>query len=133
MTGYAKANLRELEDQAARLGLSPNLEGRFATVPLGLERSGLSYQKLGPNFRFPFGHRQKEQEEVYVVVKGSARVKLDEEIVELATWDAVRVAPPTVRCFEGGPEGAEILAFGAPGRGASPAADAEVVPDFWTD
>ena len=133
MSRYTKANLREVEDQAARFGLSPNLEGRFATIALELRNSAMTYQRLAPNFRFPFGHRQTRQEEVYVVLGGSARVKFDDEILELGPWDALRVAPATVRCFEGGPEGVEMLAFGAPNTGPSPGADAEVVTDFWTD
>jgi mannose-6-phosphate isomerase-like protein (cupin superfamily) len=130
--GYTIVNLKEVEDQAPRFGLSPNVESRFATVPLELENSGISYQRLAPGFRQPFGHRHRLQEEIYVVVGGSARVKLDDEVLELKRWDAVRVPPRTVRQFEAGSEGAEILAFGAPHTGASVAADAEPLPDWWT-
>jgi mannose-6-phosphate isomerase-like protein (cupin superfamily) len=133
VAGYTIVNLKEVEDQAPRFGFAPNLEARFATVPLGLEKSGISYQRFAPNFRFPFGHKQKEQEELYVLLSGSGRVKLDDEIVELNTWDAVRVPPEIMRCFEAGPEGVEILAFGAPHAGSSPADDAEVAPNWWTD
>jgi mannose-6-phosphate isomerase-like protein (cupin superfamily) len=133
VAGYTIVNLKEVEDQAPRFGVAPNLEARFATVPLGLEKSGISYQRFAPNFRFPFGHKQKQQEELYVLLSGSGRVKLDDEIVELKTWDAVRVPPEIMRCFEAGPEGVEILAFGAPHAGSSPADDAEVAPNWWTD
>jgi mannose-6-phosphate isomerase-like protein (cupin superfamily) len=133
VAGYTLVNLKEVEDQAPRFGFAPNLEARFATVPLGLEKSGISYQRFAPNFRFPFGHKQKEQEELYVLLSGSGRVKLEDEIVELKTWDAVRVPPEIMRCFEAGPEGVEILAFGAPHAGSSPADDAEVAPNWWTD
>ena len=98
------------------------MESRFATVPLKLEDSRISYQRLAAGFRQPFGHRHSRQEELCVVVGRSARAKLDDE-VELKRWDAVRVPPRTVRQFEAGPEGAEILAFGAPNTGASLAAD----------
>jgi mannose-6-phosphate isomerase-like protein (cupin superfamily) len=100
--GYTIVNLKEVEDQAPRFGLSPNVESRFATVPLELENSGISYQRLAPGFRRPFGHRHRLQEEIYVVVGGSARVKLDDEVQELKRWDAVRVPPRTVRQFEAG-------------------------------
>jgi mannose-6-phosphate isomerase-like protein (cupin superfamily) len=131
MAGYTVVNLKEVEDLAPKFGFAPNIEARFASIPLGLQNSGISYQRLAPNFRVPFGHMHTLQEEVYVLVGGSARVKLDDEIIELKTWDAVRVAAETMRCFQAGPAGAEILAFGAPRAGASAAHDAEMVPNWW--
>jgi mannose-6-phosphate isomerase-like protein (cupin superfamily) len=128
MGDYTKRNLREVEDFARRFGMPEGLESRFAREELGLENQGLTLFTLAPNFRLPFGHRHKEQEEVYVVVKGSARAKLDDEIVELATWDAVRIPPATARGLEAGPDGAEVLAIGAP---KVPPGDAEQLPDFW--
>jgi mannose-6-phosphate isomerase-like protein (cupin superfamily) len=125
---YTVANLKELEDSATRFGLSPQLESRFARRPLGGETLGLSYQRLAPGTRQPFGHRHAVQEEVYVVVSGSGRVKLDDDVVELRPWDAVRVAPETMRCFESGPEGIELLAFGA----HTDSGDAETVPGWWS-
>jgi mannose-6-phosphate isomerase-like protein (cupin superfamily) len=127
---YTVRNLKEVEDQAPKFGFAPSLEARFATVPLEFEQAGVSYQRLAPGFRMPFGHKHKEQEEVYVLVSGSARVKLDEEVVELRQWDAVRVPKETMRNFEAGPEGAEIIAFGAPHTGPG---DAEMTPGWWTD
>jgi mannose-6-phosphate isomerase-like protein (cupin superfamily) len=102
-------------------------------VPLGCEKSGLSYQRIKPNVRFPFAHRHKRQEEVYVLVSGSGRIKLDDEVLELRQWDAVRVAPETMRNFEAGPNGAEIIAFGAPNMGPNLASDAEMTLGWWTD
>jgi mannose-6-phosphate isomerase-like protein (cupin superfamily) len=131
MADYTKVNLKEdVEDQAPNFGLAPDLEARMARVPLGLEHSGISYQRLAPNFRVPFGHKHKTQEEVYVVVSGSVRVKLEDEVVELKQWDAIRVPKETTRGFEAGPEGVEILAIGAPNTGPG---DAEVAQDWWGD
>ncbi|MGH2994785.1 MAG: cupin domain-containing protein [Gaiellaceae bacterium] len=130
MTGYTIRNLKEIEDQAPKFGFAPSLEARFATVPLEFEQAGISYQRLAPSFRMPFGHKHKTQEEVYVLVSGSARVKLGDEVVELRQWDAVRVPKGTMRNFEAGPEGAEIIAFGAPHTGPG---DAEMTPGWWTD
>jgi mannose-6-phosphate isomerase-like protein (cupin superfamily) len=124
-------NIKEqVEDRAPQFGLAPNLEGRFATVPLGLEKSGVSYQRFAPNFRLPFGHKQTEQEELYVVVSGSGRIKLDDEIVDIRQWDAVRIPAGTMRSVEAGADGIEILAFGAPSEGN---ADVEMVQGWWTD
>jgi mannose-6-phosphate isomerase-like protein (cupin superfamily) len=131
MADYTKVNLKEdVEDQAPNFGLAPDLEARMARVPLELEQSGISYQRLAPNFRVPFAHRHKTQEEVYVVVSGSLRIKLEDEIVELKQWDAVRVPKETMRGFESGPEGVEIIAIGAPHTGPG---DAEVENDWWSD
>jgi quercetin dioxygenase-like cupin family protein len=128
--GYTIKNLKQIEDQAPKFGFAPDLEARFATDSLGLEHSGISYQRLAPNFRMPFGHTHPQQEEVYLLVSGSGRLKLDDEVIELRPWDVVRIAKGTMRNIEAGPEGAELLAFGAPRRGAN---DAEMTPGWWTD
>jgi mannose-6-phosphate isomerase-like protein (cupin superfamily) len=132
VAGYGITNLKEVEDQAPKFGLSPNLEARFAREPLGAEQTGLSYQRYAPSFRSPFGHKHKEQEELYVLLSGSGRVKLDDDVVELKQWDVVRIGKDTMRCFEAGPDGAELLAFGAP-VGEAGLADAEMAPGWWTD
>jgi mannose-6-phosphate isomerase-like protein (cupin superfamily) len=133
MPGHTIRNLKDdVEDMAPRFGFAPNLEARFAAGELGLEKSGLSYQRLAPGFRMPFGHRHKEQEEVYVIVGGSGRLKLDDEIVDVRRWDVVRMPGDTMRALEAGPEGVEILAFGAPNTGP-PQEDAEMEPGWWTD
>lgn len=130
MADYTLVNLREVEDLAPRFGYSPGLESRFARGALGLEKSGLSYFRVAPGFRIPFGHRHHQQEEVYLVVSGSARIKVGEEIVELRPFDALRVPPEAERAFEAGPDGAEIVAFGAPSTDGN---DAEMLRDWWTD
>ena len=89
---FTLRNLKEdLEDFGSNFDGAPDLEFRHASKALGLEQSGLSYQRIPPDYRFPYGHTHKEQEEVYVVVRGSGRLKLDDEIVEVKEWDAVRV------------------------------------------
>jgi len=131
MADYTKLNLkRDVEDMAPKFQLSPGLESHFARKPLGLENSGVSLYKIAPDFRTPFGHRHSEQEEVYIVVGGSARLKLDDEVLDLEQWDAVRIPAETMRGLEGGPEGAEVIAFGAPNNDNK---DAEMVPGWWND
>jgi mannose-6-phosphate isomerase-like protein (cupin superfamily) len=131
---YTIANLKsDVEDQAVKFGLSPDLEGRFARQALGLERSGLSYQRLAPGFRVPFGHTHSKQEEVYVIVSGSGRAKLDDEVVEVKAWDAVRVANGTWRAFEAGPEGMELVAFGERGGMAADDSDSDMEQGWWRD
>jgi mannose-6-phosphate isomerase-like protein (cupin superfamily) len=130
MADYTVQNLKEVEDQAPNFGLSPHLEARMARVPLELENFGVSYQRIAPNFRVPFGHKHKNQEEVYVVVSGSMRAKVDDQVVELEQWDTLRVHKDTMRGFEAGPEGAEMIAIGAPNTGPG---DAEVEQGWWSD
>jgi mannose-6-phosphate isomerase-like protein (cupin superfamily) len=125
---YAIVNIRELEDQAVKFGLSPNLEARFGRAATDAKRGGFSYQKLAPNFRQPFGHRHEEQEEFYVVLSGGGSITLEDETRDLKRWDVVRVAPSTARGFEAGPDGLEFLAFGA-GEGG----EATVLESFWED
>jgi mannose-6-phosphate isomerase-like protein (cupin superfamily) len=130
---YTLVNLKdEVEDQAPKFGHAPNLEARFAAGALGLEKSGLSYQRLAPNFRHPFGHHHGEQEEIYIVLSGGGRVRLDDDVVEVRALDALRVPPQTTRAFEAGPDGVELLAFGAPASD-SPGTDAKLVPGWWSD
>ena len=129
MSDYTKVNVRDVKDMAAEWGIE-GLEARFARTSLELEKLGVGYEKLSPNFRVPFGHTHAEQEEVYVVVSGNARMKIGDEVVDLRAWDAVRVAPGTWRGMEGGPDGCEILAFGAPNTDNK---DAEMAPGWWQD
>jgi len=130
MSSYTKKNLKEdVENQAPKFGMPAELEARFARTVLGGETLGVSHMKLAPNFRIPFGHKHAEQEEVYVVVRGSARIKVENEIVELVEWDAIRFDKNTMRAVEAGPEGVEYLAFG----GGDDPRDADVVQGWWSD
>ena len=131
---FTRKNLRaDLDDVGVNFDGAPDLEFRLATMALGLERSGLSLQRIPPGYRFPYGHTHAEQEEVYVVVAGGGRMKLDDEIVELETWDAVRVPPGTWRGYEAGPKGLELLVIGAPNLGGSPRDGVEGARDWWSD
>src|ERR1043166_974424 len=131
---FTLSNIKEdLEDIGARFDGAPDLEFRAATKALELEQSGLSYQRVPPGYRFPYGHTHKKQEEVYVVVRGSGRMKVDDEIVEIEEWDAGRVAPGTWRGYEAGPEGLEIIVIGAPSLGEARREDVEGQRDWWAD
>ncbi len=130
MTDYTKSNLRaDVEDQAPNFNMPSEMQARFARSAVDGETLGLSLFTLAPNFRIPFGHKHTNQEEVYVVVRGSGRVKVENEIVDLAEWDAIRFGINTMRCMEAGPDGIEYLAFGA---GDDPR-DAEMAPGWWSD
>jgi mannose-6-phosphate isomerase-like protein (cupin superfamily) len=126
---YTLQNLREVDDMAPQFGMGPDMQARFARQALDLDRTGVTMFHFEPNFRVPFGHRHEHQEEVYVVVSGSARIKIGDDVVELSQWDAVRVPGDTMRNLEAGPDGAEVIAFGErAGEEAS-----EMVPGWWGD
>lgn len=125
---YTLKQLTDVADSAPRFGYQDNQEARFATGDLEAEQTGVSHHRVKPGMRQGFGHRHENAEEVYVVIAGSGRVKLDDDIVDLERLDAVRVAPRVTRQFEAGPDGLEILAFGPHHEG-----DGELVPGWWAD
>jgi mannose-6-phosphate isomerase-like protein (cupin superfamily) len=130
---FTLRNIKEdLEDVGSRFDGAPDLEFRLATEALELEKSGLSYQRVPPGYRFPYGHTHKTQEEVYVVLRGSGRMKIDDEIVELKELDAVRVPPGTWRGYEAGPKGLEMIVIGAPNLGEDRREDVDGQRDWWT-
>jgi mannose-6-phosphate isomerase-like protein (cupin superfamily) len=125
---YTLKKLTDVEDSAPKFGLDEIGEARFASGALDTERTGVSYHRLKPDRRQAFGHKHENAEEVYVVLAGSGRVKLDDEIVELEPLDALRVAPGVVRAFEAGPDGLDVLAFGSRHEG-----DGEMIQGWWSD
>jgi mannose-6-phosphate isomerase-like protein (cupin superfamily) len=125
---YTVKRLTEVADSAPRFGFQDVQEARFAKDELNAERTGVAHLRLKAGQRQPFAHRHEQAEEVYLVLGGSGRVKLDEDIVEIGPLDAIRVAPSVTRAFEAGPDGLEIVAFGSRHDG-----DGEVLKDWWSD
>ena len=125
---YAKKNLLDVKDSAAGHGLSSHQEARFPQQDLGAEQTGMNFLIVKPGQREAFAHRHRTAEEIYVVIEGTGRVKLDEDLVELAPLDAVRVSPGVARSFEAGSTGLRVLIFGP--RVES---DGEMVQDFWSE
>jgi mannose-6-phosphate isomerase-like protein (cupin superfamily) len=121
-------NLRDVEDSAPKFGFGDVQEARFAWSDLDAERTGISMHRVKPGCRQGFAHRHEEAEEIYVILSGRGRMKLDDEIIDVAPLDAIRVAPTVLRAFEAGEDGLDVLAVGAHHKG-----DGEVVPDpgFW--
>jgi len=125
---FTKLNLDAVDDAAPANGFGDRWEARVARQALAAERTGVSFFRLLPGKRSPFTHRHTDAEEVYVVLGGSGRIKLDDELLDVGPLDCIRVAPTTARAFEAGPDGLEFLAFGAHHPG-----DGEPVQDPWTD
>ncbi len=126
MSNFTIENLRSVEDSAPKFGAGETQEARFAGETLGAEATGLSLHLVKAGKRQAFGHRHVDAEEVYVVISGSGRIKLDDEIIDVSHLDAIRVAPDVSRAFEGGPDGLEVIAFGPHHKG-----DGEMLPEFW--
>jgi mannose-6-phosphate isomerase-like protein (cupin superfamily) len=124
---YTHKNLLQAKDAAPELGLGEWQESRFVTSDLDAAETGVTHHRFKAGKRHGFAHRHGQAEELYVVLSGSGRVKLDEDILDLAPLDALRVAPDVLRSWEAGPDGLEVLAFGSRHEG-----DAEFVQDWWT-
>ena len=108
MSDYAVKNLLEIDNLSER----PEFEIRFSRKYLDSKELGVTLLRIGANSAATDGHHHEEQEEAYVVISGSGRIKLDDEVVELRQFDVVRVAPEVVRAFEAGPDGLEVIAVG---------------------
>src|SRR3954454_9573742 len=109
---YTIRNLREVEDLAAKHGFGEVQEARFPRTDLEARQTGLMYMILRPGKRSAFGHRHKEAEEIYVVLAGTGRIKLDDDVVDIRPLDSIRMAPAVPRALEARPAGLELLAFG---------------------
>jgi len=126
-TGYTHLNLEsDVEDMAKRFGLGEQGEARFANRPLATARTGVSHQRLRAGVRQAFGHRHQHAEEVFVILAGTGRLRIDDEIEDVRPLDAIRIAPGSARAFEAGPDGLEFLVFGPHHAG-----DAVMDPNFW--
>jgi len=123
---YTLKRLTDVEDSAPKFGFGEIGEARFATGAFDAEDTGFSHHRLRAGRRQPFGHRHEDAEEVYVVLAGAGRVKLDDDVVEIGRLDAIRVAPGVTRAFEAGPDGLELLAFGPRREG-----DGELISGWW--
>jgi mannose-6-phosphate isomerase-like protein (cupin superfamily) len=121
-------NLRDVEDMAPKFGFDAVQEARFCWRDLDAEKTGLAFMRVKPGRRQAFAHRHEDAEEIYVILSGTGRIKLDDEILDVAPLDAIRIAPGVARALEASDEGLEYLAFGAHHEG-----DGEILKDegFW--
>jgi mannose-6-phosphate isomerase-like protein (cupin superfamily) len=123
---HTHINLDDVDDAAPGNGFGDRWEARVARTSLEAEQTGVTHFRLRPGKRSPFSHRHTEAEEIYVVLSGTGRIKLDDQIFDLRPLDAIRVASQVARAFEAGPEGLEFIAFGPHHPG-----DGELVDEPW--
>jgi quercetin dioxygenase-like cupin family protein len=128
MSDYTIKNFMDIEDSAASRTPGGEIQARFARSHIDSDHLGVTHFRFAPGYRPPFGHRHREQEEVYVVVAGSGRVRLDDEVKEVRQWDVVRVAPHVARGFEAGADGLELIVAG---NDRPEGGDGEMLPEFW--
>ena len=126
---YTHKNIAEVKDSAPDFDLGENQEARFATKDFDATETGFSFHRIKPGKRQGFAHRHDGAEEVYFVVTGSGRMKLDDDIVDLREQDVVRVAGGVWRAFEAGDGGLEVLAFGS----HHPEDRGEIEHGWWSD
>jgi mannose-6-phosphate isomerase-like protein (cupin superfamily) len=126
---YTHKNIAQVDDAAPAFGLAENQEARFASAAYDAEDTGFSFHRVKPGRRQGFGHRHDAAEEVYFVVSGGGRMKLDDDILELVEHDVIRVSPGVTRAFEAGDDGLEVLAFGV----RHPEDKGELIMGWWQD
>jgi mannose-6-phosphate isomerase-like protein (cupin superfamily) len=125
---YTLKRLTDVADSAPGLGVGAYQESRFATDDLDAKQTGVTHHRFKPGMRQKIAHRHDQAEEIYVVLAGFGRIKLNDEIFEIEALDAIRVSPGVIRSFEAGPQGLDVLAVGAHHDG-----DGEVFEDWWID
>jgi mannose-6-phosphate isomerase-like protein (cupin superfamily) len=128
MGDFTHKNLRDVQDAAVAGGFSEVMGARFASGDLETTQVGVCLQAVHPGKRQAFAHRHENAEEVYVILRGAGRMKLDDEIIEIGELDAVRVAPTVARSLEAGEEGLELLVFGQRHEGDGEMLGAD---EFW--
>jgi len=119
MSGYSVKRIDEME---TAYGGSM----RLARAALGVASFGVQIEEFPPNFdQYPeHNHSEDGQEEVYMVLRGSAEIEIDGGRIPLDPETMVRVSPGVKRRIFAGPQGARILALGGvPGAAYEP-------PDF---
>jgi mannose-6-phosphate isomerase-like protein (cupin superfamily) len=132
MADYSVVRVADATDMAGDVGMDPDhFEIRFLREPLQLDNFAVTFERFGAGYRPPRGHRHKVQEEVYFLVSGRAQVKLNDDVIEIEPWTAVRVPPGTARAFRAsGDADAVFVTIAAPQAGFD---DVEFIQDFWTD
>jgi mannose-6-phosphate isomerase-like protein (cupin superfamily) len=129
MTDYTKLNLDDVKDLAPDFGMGAMGQARFAREALGADRIGLANYRMNGGQRLGFGHRHDDSEEVYVVIAGSGRFRVGDDVFDVGRRDVVYCPPQAMREWEAGPDGMELLAFGAHAEGG----DTEMERGWWSD
>lgn len=71
----------------------------FLNSLLGLTSAEISINKLPPEASMPFHHQHRNNEEIYIFIKGTGEFRVDDQVFPVSEGTAVRVAPEGVRCW----------------------------------
>lgn len=124
---YKHLKLTDLPDQAPSFGVD-SLEARVARSELGARSIGLTSYSVKPGRRLGFGHRHDQVEEIYAIILGTGRFKLNDDVVDVTAGDVVYCPPQVMREWEAGDDGLEVLAFGGHVEG-----DGDMIARWWDD
>lgn len=132
MSGYSIVTRDEAPDFMAQY---PGYgEMRFFAEPAEAEQVAFTWRSMpaGTGGKGSYGHRHKDQEEVYFVLSGRLLFKLGEDVVEVGPHTVVRVAADTYRSVHNdGPEDAELVICSVKAEAAE--AEPDLTPDFWPE
>ena len=107
--GFSTVDIADLE------GEGPGGMVRKVRRAVGGKAFGFNYFTLPPNTEGrEHDHAADGQEEVYFVVRGSGRMRIDDEEIDLRAGTFVRVDGESTRMPVAGAEGLEFVTFGAP-------------------
>ena len=125
MQGMADLTLKKIEEIAPYAGPNaiPGMRFRPAARALGITAWGMNVFEIDPGCeKYPeHDHLKDGQEEVYVVLRGSATLRSGGRDYPLETGAMIRVPPSEKRKISPGPQGATVLALGAtPGKAYEP-------------
>ena len=96
MTNFKKAELGTIEE------IDKNYENGKAFLHdlLELTSCEISVSSMPAGIKLPFNHKHKQNEEIYIFLKGKGTMTLDNEVIEVQEGSCVKVLPDAIRTME---------------------------------
>ncbi|MBR1681502.1 cupin domain-containing protein [bacterium] len=96
MTNFKNAEIGNLNE----LGKHYENGKAFLYDLLGLTSCEISVSSMPAGIKLPFYHKHKQNEEIYIFLKGNGTMTLDNEVIEVKEGSCVKVLPEAVRTME---------------------------------
>lgn len=96
MTNFKTIELGKLEE----IGKNYENGKAFLHDTLGLTSCEISVSAMPAGVKLPFNHKHKQNEEVYIFLKGEGIMILDEENIEFIEGSCIKVEPNVIRTIE---------------------------------